>query len=82
MTNFKRYLRIQLLMFVYGIVGPMFLVGYFVSGDPTAKWLYWWGLLITAADVLIALAVTANDAKNQRLTAERQRRVTSPTDVR
>jgi hypothetical protein len=80
MTNFKRYLRIQLLMFVYGIVGPMFLVGYFVSGDPTAKWLYWWGLLITAADVLIALAVTANDAKNRTLSAQREQPLTSPTN--
>jgi hypothetical protein len=80
MTNFKRYLRIQLLMFVYGIVGPMFLVGYFAGSDPTAKWLYWWGLLITAADVLIALAVTANDAKNQRLAAQRQRPLTTPTN--
>jgi hypothetical protein len=80
MTNFKRYLRIQLLMFVYGIVGPMFLVGYFVSGDPTAKWLYWWGLLITAADVLIALAVTANDAKNRSLSAQRKQPLMGPTN--
>jgi hypothetical protein len=78
MTTFKRYLRIQLLMFVYGIVGPMFLVGYFAGGDPTAKWLYWWGLLITAADVLIALAVTANDTRNQCLRAQREGRLTSP----
>jgi hypothetical protein len=78
MTTFKRYLRIQLLMFVYGIVGPMFLVGYFAGSDPTAKWLYWWGLLITAADVLIALAVTANDTRNQRFTAQREGRPTSP----
>jgi hypothetical protein len=79
MSTFKRYLRIQLLMFVYGIVGPMFLVGYFAGSDPTAKWLYWWGLLITAADVLIALAVTANDTRNQRLRSQREGRLTSPT---
>lgn len=75
MSTFKRYVRIQLLMFVYGIVGPIFLVGYFVGGNPTEKWLYWWGLMITAADVLIALAVTANDAKNQRLASEREGRL-------
>jgi hypothetical protein len=80
MSTFKRYLRIQLLMFVYGIVGPMFLVGYFAGSDPTAKWLYWWGLVITTANVLIALAVTANGAKNQRLASERERRLTGTTN--
>lgn len=52
-------------MFVFGIVGPIFLIGYFVSQpDPTLKWMYWWGLFITAADVLIALSLTSStDAK-------------------
>ena len=59
MQTFKRYLMIQGMMFVFGIVGPIFLIGYFVAQpDPTLKWMYWWGLFITAADVLIALGLT------------------------
>jgi hypothetical protein len=60
METFWRYVRIQLMMFVFGIVGPIFLVLYFTTQpDPAMKWAYWAGLFITAADVLIALALTA-----------------------
>jgi hypothetical protein len=64
MQTFRRYLKIQLQLFVYGIVGPIFLVLYFggsSTGDMT--WMFWWGLLITAADVLIALWLTGTGAK-------------------
>jgi hypothetical protein len=55
----RRYLVFQGMMFVFGIVGPIFLVVYFASQpDPTLKWMYWWGLLITFADILIALGLT------------------------
>jgi hypothetical protein len=58
MSTFKRYLVIQAMTFVIGIVGPIFLIGYFASQpDATLKWMYWWGLFITAADVLIALGL-------------------------
>lgn len=51
----------QGMMFVFGIVGPIFLIGYFASQpDPTLKWMYWWGLVITFADILIALSLTAS----------------------
>lgn len=61
MATFKRYLMFQGMMFVFGIVGPIFLIMYFASQpDPTVKWAYWAGLFITAADVLIALALTAS----------------------
>ena len=44
---------------VFGIVGPIFLIGYFAARpDPTLKWMYWWGQFITAPDVLIALGLT------------------------
>lgn len=60
MSRFWTYVRFQLMMFVFGIVGPIFLIGYFAfQPDPTLKWMYWWGLFITAADVLLALWATA-----------------------
>lgn len=60
MSTFWRYVRIQAFMLLCGIVGPIFLVVYFGSGaDPTLKWMFWTGLLITAADVLIALVLTS-----------------------
>jgi hypothetical protein len=71
MSTFKHYLVIQAVTFVVGIVGPIFLIGYFASQpDPTLKWMYWWGLFITAADILIALALTrsatATGSKSKR----------------
>ena len=65
METFKRYLVFQGMMFVFGIVGPIFLIVYFAAQpDPTLKWMYWFGLFITAADVLIALALTSSGAKS------------------
>jgi hypothetical protein len=59
--TFKRYLFFQGMMFVFGIVGPIFLIVYFASQpDPTLKWMYWWGLFITVADILIALSLAGN----------------------
>jgi vacuolar-type H+-ATPase subunit I/STV1 len=62
----KRYLVvIQGAMFVFGIVGPIFLIVYFAAQpDPTLKWMCWFGLFITAADVLIALAITNGSTKS------------------
>jgi hypothetical protein len=63
--TFWRYVRIQLMVFACGIVGPIFLVLYFATQpDPSMKWAYWAGLFVTAADVFIALALTnASDPK-------------------
>ena len=67
METFKRYLVIQGMMFVFGIVGPIFLIVYFAAQpDPTLKWMYWFGLFITVADVLIALALTSSGAKDKK----------------
>ncbi|HZN80940.1 MAG TPA: hypothetical protein VFC01_14825 [Mycobacterium sp.] len=65
MATFWRYVRIQLVVFVFGCVGPIFLGIYFATQpDPAMKWAYWAGLFITAADVLIALGLTnASDPK-------------------
>lgn len=59
MATFWRYVRIQLVIFLFGLVGPIFLIMYFVSQpDPTVKWAYWAGLFITFADVMVALVLT------------------------
>jgi hypothetical protein len=56
----------QAMMFVFGIVGPIFLILFFASQpDPTVRWAYWTGLFITAADVLIALMLTATTGSNK-----------------
>ena len=58
MSTFWRYVRIQLMVFVFGC--GRFLIIYFATQpDPTMKWAYWAGLFITAADVLIALGLTS-----------------------
>ncbi|OMB94375.1 hypothetical protein A5733_14460 [Mycobacterium sp. NS-7484] len=72
MSTFWRYVRIQAFVLMCGIVGPIFLTIYFVTGgDPMMKWMFWTGLLITAVDVLIALGITAagsrSVAQNSRL---------------
>jgi hypothetical protein len=70
MSTFWRYVKIQAFVLLCGIVGPLFLVIYFVAGaDPIMQWMFWTGLLITAADILIALAITGFGAKSA---AERQ----------
>ncbi|MGW4099406.1 MULTISPECIES: hypothetical protein [unclassified Mycobacterium] len=67
MSTFWRYLGIQAMVFVVGIVGPIFLIVYFAAQpDPTLKWMYFAGLVITAVEVLIALELT---------------RISSPTDT-
>ena len=59
MLTLRRYLVIQGMTLVFGIVGPIFLFVYFAAQpDPTLKWMYFAGLIITAVDVLIALLVT------------------------
>lgn len=64
MSIFWRYVRVQLFVLLCGIVGPIFLAIYFVAGaSPMMQWMLWAGLLITAADVLIALAITSFSAK-------------------
>ncbi len=66
MSTFRRYVGIQLMTLVCGIVGPIFLVVYFgAQPDPTLKWMYFVGLFITAADVLIALLITDASANKE-----------------
>ncbi len=59
MSTFWRYLQAQAIAFLVGIVGPIFLIAYFVAQpDPSIKWMYWVGLFVTTLDVLIALGLT------------------------
>jgi Short C-terminal domain len=52
-----------------GLVGPIFLGVYFATGQSSLlKWMFWVGLLITAADVLIALALASYSAKSSAKT--------------
>ncbi|MDT5130492.1 MAG: hypothetical protein QOH54_6136, partial [Mycobacterium sp.] len=70
-----RYLKSQIMVLVCGgLVGPIFLAVYFALGQGSLlRWMFWVGLLITAADVLIALALAnygaKSDAKTQMLEA-------------
>lgn len=54
-----RYLKAQAwVLLCGGLVGPIFLAVYFAMGQSSlVRWMFWVGLLITAADVLIALAL-------------------------
>lgn len=60
-----RYLKAQLVVLLCGgLVGPIFLVVYFVMGlDSLLQWMFYVGLLITVADVLVALALANYGAR-------------------
>jgi Short C-terminal domain len=64
-----RYIKAQLwVLLCGGLVGPIFLAVYFVVGPIVGQWMFWVGLLITAADVLIALALASYSAKSSAKT--------------
>lgn len=60
-----RYIKAQLwVLLCGGLVGPIFLAVYFAVGPMVGQWMFYVGLLITAADVLIALALASFNAKS------------------
>lgn len=63
-----RYIKMQLLVLLCGgLVGPIFLVVYFTLGlGSLMSWMFYVGLIITVADVLVALALTNYGAKTDR----------------
>jgi hypothetical protein len=70
---FARYLKSQLIVLLCGgLVGPIFLIVFFALG-PTSRayigWMFYVGLFITTADVLIALALANYSAKSSASTA-------------
>lgn len=79
MDTFCVYVRIQATVFVVGIIGPIFLIVYFATQpDPTMKWMYYIGLVITAVDVLVALQLTQNAVADR---APDHRRANDPEEV-
>lgn len=66
-----RYLKAQgFVLLCGGLVGPIFLIVYFALGaDPLLKWMFWVGLVVTAIDVLAALAL-ANYGANASARAD------------
>ncbi|MEH3139935.1 MAG: hypothetical protein PGN37_07060 [Mycobacterium kyogaense] len=76
MSSLWVYVRMQAMIFVFGIVGPIFLFVYFAAQpDQTIRWMYWWGLTITVGDILIALSLTDTILRKDReLAAERAAR--------
>lgn len=70
-----RYIKMQLLVLVCGgLVGPIFLVVYFTLGlGSLMSWMFYVGLIITVADVLVALALTNYGAKTAAKTAALER---------
>ncbi|OBI99187.1 SHOCT domain-containing protein [Mycobacterium sp. 1465703.0] len=61
-----RYLKAQLVVLLCGgLVGPIFLVVYFTLGlGSLLQWMFYVGLLVTVADVLVALALANYSAKS------------------
>lgn len=64
-----RYLKAQLVVLLCGgIVGPIFLGVYFTVGRgvfaDSMRWMFWTGLLITAVDVLVAVALANYGARS------------------
>jgi hypothetical protein len=67
-----RYLKAQLIVLLCGgLVGPIFLIVYYTLGmGDLMQWMLYVGLLITVADVLIALALANYGAKSSAKNAE------------
>lgn len=65
---FTRYLKAQLLVLLCGgLVGPIFLIVFFALGPmarPELNWMFWAGLVVTAAGVLAALALAGHSARS------------------
>lgn len=66
-----RYIKAQLMVLLCGgLVGPIFLIVYFATGqDSLLKWMFYAGLAITAVDILVALALANYGAKSAAKTA-------------
>jgi Short C-terminal domain len=70
-----RYLKAQLIVLLCGgLVGPIFLIIYYTSGfSDLLQWMLYVGLLITVADVVVAIGLAAYGAQSSAKTAELER---------
>jgi Short C-terminal domain len=70
-----RYMRAQVMVLLCGgLVGPIFLAIYFFTPfKEYIQWMFWVGLLITAADVLVALWLANSGAQSAARTAALER---------
>lgn len=70
---FWRYLKLQLFTLVCGVIGPIYLIGYFTlvsrANRHSFLWMFWAGLVVTVVDVLIPLAITRYRVKSAAKTA-------------
>jgi len=70
---FWRYLKLQLFTLVCGVIGPIYLIGYFTFVSRADRhsflWMFWAGLAVTVVDVLIPLGITRYRVKSAAKTA-------------
>ncbi len=52
------FLRTFAFVMLCGIVGPIFVVGYFLIDAPDTEWMLWTGLAVTILDVTVAAAIS------------------------
>lgn len=76
----RNFVRTLLFMLVCGIVGPIFLVIYFASGESELiGWMLWTGLAVTLLDVALAFVIawgrTSSQQRTQRLARTGRRAV-------
>ncbi|MDL9944834.1 SHOCT domain-containing protein [Gordonia sp. ABSL11-1] len=63
------FLKIFGFVMLCGIVGPIFLVAYFLIDEPGTGWMLWTGLGVTLLDVVIALFIARLSIGGQQRTA-------------
>ena len=62
----RTFVPILLFTLLCGIVGPIFLVAYFLIDDPLTGWMFYAGLGITVADVVIGYFVAQSLYRRRR----------------
>lgn len=62
----RTFVPILLFSLLCGIVGPIFLVAYFVIDDPTVGWMFYTGVGITFLDIVIAFFIAQFTYRGKR----------------
>lgn len=66
------FLKTLAFVMLCGIVGPLFLILYFVIDEDDIGWMFWTGLGITVLDVMIAFGIARSSARLQAKLARMQ----------